>query len=420
MLPDESSTTTHSPDLSEEKVTVALLKALYFCKSCEIFPQMSSQVRPDRLLRVCICMIQNLKPINICSEVIQHVPLQEDKDPSDGLTLYYPVSIGLPLYYPVKWILFYMRGAITGGLLSTIFGIKENAGDLDIFLPMTVKVNEISCLTRQMYRDRFSKLIRGSTLKFVTRTFDIEVGRIINVKQLYKLSLLAVLKTIPLPARWGMYRLLEHLMSFVCNDKRNIEPPGSCVSDNPHRPFNLITQITFGLKLCDINLVIIPFVQHPLLSEIPLKKVFMYSTIGGFDLPYSKFITNDLHCTVQDDLTLNWSIEQSEVYSLCVPKQAYCRLTISCLHKLSSVPLLLSNNTPIKHFLRRYEKYYAPRVIQMTTRYVPSLSMLASSAFLDYGDISVTGFSQKFKIDLCKHLSDSQLNAIRAYILNCY
>ena len=76
VLPDESSTTTLSPDLSEEEMTVALLKALYFYKSCEIFPQMSSQVSPDRLLRVCICMIQNLKPINICSEVVQRVPLR--------------------------------------------------------------------------------------------------------------------------------------------------------------------------------------------------------------------------------------------------------------------------------------------------------------------------------------------------------
>ena len=111
-----------------------------------------------------------------------------------------------------------MRGAITGGLLSTIFGMKDNAGDLDIFLPMMVKVNEISCLTRQMYNNLFSKLIRCAMLKFVTRTFDIEVGRIINVKELYKLSLLAVLKTIPLPARWEMFKLLEHFMSFVYND----------------------------------------------------------------------------------------------------------------------------------------------------------------------------------------------------------
>ena len=88
-----------------------------------------------------------------------------------------------------------------------------------------------------------------------------------------------------------MYKLLENLMSFVFNDERNTEPRGSRVSNNPHRPFNLITQMTFGLS--DIDLVIIPFVQHPLLSEIPLKKVFMYSTISGFDLPHSKFITDD-------------------------------------------------------------------------------------------------------------------------------
>ena len=145
----------------------------------------------------------------------------------------------------------------------------------------------------------------------------------------------------------------------------------------------------------------------------------MYSTIAGFDLPHSKFITDDLHCTVQNDLTFYWSIEQSEVYSLCAPKLAYCRLIISCLHELSSVPSLLLSDTPIKRFLGRYEKYYAPRVIRMTTRFIPSLSMLASSAFLDYGDFSVTGFGQKFLIDLRKHLSDSQLNAIRAFILNC-
>ena len=93
-------------------------------------------------------------------------------------------------------------------------------------------------------------------------------------------------------------------------------------------------------------------------------------------------------------------------------KLAYCRLIISCLHELSSVPSLLLSDTPIKRFLGRYEKYYAPRVIRMTTRFIPSLSMLASSAFLDYGDFSVTGFGQKFLIDLRKHLSDSQLNAI--------
>ena len=96
--------------------------------------------------------------------------------------------------------------------------------------------------------------IRCTMLKFVTQTFDIEVGRIINVKELYKLFLLAVLKTIPLPARWGMYKLLEHLMSFVYNDKRNTEPQGSRVSNKPHRPFNLITQMTFGLS--DIDLVL--------------------------------------------------------------------------------------------------------------------------------------------------------------------
>ena len=94
-----------------------------------------------------------------------------------------------------------MRGAIVGGLLSTIFVMKENAEDLDIFLPMAVKVNEISCLTRQMYNNWFSKLIRCIMLNFVTQTFDIEVGRIINVKELYKLSLHAILKTIPLPER---------------------------------------------------------------------------------------------------------------------------------------------------------------------------------------------------------------------------
>ena len=65
-------------------------------------------------------------------------------------------------------------------------------------------------------------------------------------------------------------RLLEHLMYFVYNDKRSTEPRGSCVSDNSHRPFNLITQMTFGLS--DIDLVIVPFVQHSLLSDIPLKK----------------------------------------------------------------------------------------------------------------------------------------------------
>ena len=378
VLPDESFITT--PDQSGEDMTVTLLKALHFYNSCQIFPQLSSQVSPDKLLRVCICMIQNLKPI--CSKVIQNVLLRND--PSEGLKF----------YYPVKWILFYMRGAIAGGLLSTIFGMKENAGDLDIFLPMAVKVNEISCLTRQMYNNWFSKLIRCAMLKFVTRTFDIEVGRIINVKALYKLSLLAVLKTIPLPARWEMFKLLEHLMSFVYNDKRSTEPLGSCVSDNSHRPFNLITQMTIGLS--DIDLVIVPFVQHPLLSEIPLNKVFMYSTIAGFDFPHSKFITDDLHCAVQDDLTFYWNIEQSAVYSLCAPKRAYCRLIISCLHELSSVPSLLLIDTPVKRFLARYEKYYAPRVIQMTTRFVPSLIMLASSAFLDYGDFSVTGFRQKF------------------------
>ena len=117
------------------------------------------------------------------------------------------------------------------------------------------------------------------------------------MKELYKLSLLAILKTIPLPARWEMFKLLEHFMPFVYNDKRSTEPLGSCVSDNSYRPFNLITQMTIGLS--DINLVIVPFVQHPLLSEIPLKKVFMYSTIAGFDLPHSKFITDDLYCAVQ-------------------------------------------------------------------------------------------------------------------------
>ena len=290
VLSDESFTP--SPEQSAEEMTVALLKALHFYNSCEIFPQLSSQVSADKLLRVCICMIQNLKPI--CSKVIQNVLLRNN--PSEGLKF----------YYPVKWLLFYMRGVIAGGLLSTIFGMKENAGDLDIFLPMTVKVNEISCLTRQMYNNWFSKLIWCTMLKFVTQTFDIEVGRIIKVKELYKLSLLAVLKTIPLPARWEMFTLLEHLMSFVYIDKQSTETRGSCVSDNSHRPFNLITQMTFGLS--DIDLVIVPFVQHPLLSEIPLKKVFLYSTIAGFDLPHSKFITDDLHCAVQDDLTFYWSI----------------------------------------------------------------------------------------------------------------
>ena len=171
-------------------MTVALLKALYFYKyPARYFRLLSSQVRPGTLLRVCICMIQNLKPI--CSEVLQRVVLRDD--PSDGLKF----------YFPVKWILFYMRGAIAGGLLSHIFGMKENAGDLDIFLPMAVKVNEISCLTRQMHKDWFSKLIWCNMLKFVTRTFDIEVGRIINVKELYKLSLLAVLKTIQLSSEMG-------------------------------------------------------------------------------------------------------------------------------------------------------------------------------------------------------------------------
>ena len=147
--------------------------------------------------------------------------------------------------------------------------------------------------------------------------------------------------------------------------------------------------------------------------------MFLDSTITGFDLPHSKFITDDLHCAVQDDLTFYWSIEQSEVYSLCTPKLAYCRLIILCLHELSSVPSLLLSDTPIKRFLARYEKYYAPRIIWMTMRFVPSLIMLALSAFLDYGDFSVTGFRQKILIDLRKHLSDSQLNAIHAYILNC-
>ena len=152
MLPDESFITT--PDQSGEDMTVALLKALHFYNSCQIFPQLSSQVSPDKLLCVCICMIQNLKPI--CSKIIQNVLLRND--PSEGLKF----------YYPVKWIIFYMRSAIAGGLLSTIFGMKENAGDLDTFLPMAVKINEISCLTRQMYNNWFAKLIWCAMLKFVT------------------------------------------------------------------------------------------------------------------------------------------------------------------------------------------------------------------------------------------------------------
>ena len=92
VLPDESFITTPSPDQSTEEMTGTLLKALHFYNSCEIFPQLSSQVSPDKLLRVCICMIQNLKPIY--SKVIQSVLLQDDP------------SLGLKFYYPVKWIYF--------------------------------------------------------------------------------------------------------------------------------------------------------------------------------------------------------------------------------------------------------------------------------------------------------------------------
>ena len=183
-----------------------------------------------------------------------------------------------------------------------------------------------------------------------------------------------------------------------------------------HLPFHFVAELNVDRSACDMHLHLVPLIQHDLLKEIPLRKLFFYTVMGAFDHCNVKFITDDLNCYVHQR-KLHYDVRQSEILTLCAPQNIHYRLMDACMTEFLENYRLIFDESSIHRFHTTYQKYCNALAVTEYTTFMLSLRNIALSAFLAYSNLTIRGFRKNFGIDLGQHLDHSQLQNIRDHVL---
>ena len=178
-------------------------------------------------------------------------------------------SKGLVHYYCLKWLNRYLNVALAGDLLSTLLGMRRRTSDIDLFIPIPVSLAERLNMNRSLYLQGFAKALKCALLKFIARTFDVSkiCAKRISMRQLLSLTMRAIQLMVPHDVRRSLFRILCKLVKIAFHaDIR-------CFRDT-HPPFHFVAELNVDRSAFDMYLLLVPLIEHNLLKEIPLRKLF--------------------------------------------------------------------------------------------------------------------------------------------------
>ena len=386
VLPKDNPTMPASPPGQED--VIRILKVLHCLEYIKLFRGMCISL--EQYLRICVKAIVRWDYIDFDMRKMRNTTITD--------------------YYQIQWLITYFGAVVGGGSISCVTGMRRSRSDIDLFLPMPVNLEQRFALTVEMYRTWFSKLVQCAFMKFVTRSFDVDIiPSQISLWELYKLAMLAVFKTSPVSVLNTMVELFTSLAKYLspCTYDRNDVSGGSFC--DARKPYHLI------MRWSGFDLVLVPFLVHPRTSDIPFKKNFLYTIVSGFDFPHAKFVSTEVSCAIEGNFM---TCAFGSIYSLCAPKFCHKRLLSLCACVLCKSVADDDDddngNFYVENFVKRHHRYYCPYYGTATNRltFLPSLSNLALCAIIDYGDFSLSGFEHKFNFNLSEYLSSEQLQQL--------